>query len=67
MRSISKSENTVWGNLIRRSHKRKDVEQTGADASPCKQSETRHSDESFPLDQSAHKLNVEKQYKDLGM
>lgn len=56
--------NTVGVNLIRRSHKKKDAEQTGADATPCKQSETRHRDESLPLDQSAHKLNVEREYKD---
>lgn len=50
MGSVTKIENTVGGeNLIRRSHKRKDVEQTGADATLCKQSETRHRDESFCL------------------
>jgi len=59
MGSVSVLENTVGENLIRRSHRRKDVEQTGADATLCKQSETRHRDASLPLDQSAHKLNVE--------
>lgn len=53
--------------MIRRSHKRKDVEETGADATLCKQSETRHIDESFPLDQSAHKPNVVEKYKDVSM
>ena len=68
MGSVTKPENTVGENLIRRSHKRKDMEQTGADATLCKQSETRHRDGSFLLDQSAHKLNVEKKkYKDPGM
>lgn len=65
MGSITKPENTVGKILIRRSHKRKAVEQTGADASLCKQSETRHRDECFLVDQSAHKLNVEKTYTDL--
>lgn len=64
---VTKSENTVEENLIRRSHKRKDVKETGADATFCKQSKTRHGDESFPLDQYALKSNVEKKYKDLGM
>lgn len=52
MGSVTKPENTLGKNLIKRSHKRKNVEQTGADATLCKQSETRHRDESFPLDQS---------------
>lgn len=36
MASITKPKNTVGEKLIRRSHKRKDVEQTGADATQCK-------------------------------
>lgn len=67
MGSITKPENTVGKNLIRRSHTRKDVEQTRADATHCKQSETRRRDVSFPLDQSAHKLNVEKEKKNPDM
>ncbi len=47
MGSITKPESIVGENLIRRSHKRKDVKQTEADATPCKQSETRHRDNSF--------------------
>lgn len=67
MGSVTKPENTAGGNLIRRSHKRKEVVETGADATLCKQSETRHRDESFPLDQSAHKSIVEKKHKDPGL
>lgn len=67
MVSVPKPENTMGENLIRRSHKRRDVEETGADANLWKQSETRHRDESFPSDQSAHKSDVEKKYKALGM
>ncbi len=36
-------------NLIRRSHKRRDVKKTRADASLCKQAETRHRDNSFSI------------------
>lgn len=42
MGSITKLENTVEKNLIKRSHKKKDVEQTEADATLCKQLETRY-------------------------
>lgn len=42
--SVTKPQNIVGENLIRRSYKRKNVEQTVADAILCKQSETRHRD-----------------------
>lgn len=53
--TITKPENTVGRNLIRRSHERKDVEETDPDATSCKQPDTRHTDELFLLDQSAQK------------
>lgn len=63
MISVPKPENIMGEILIRRSRNRTDVEETGADANLCKQLETRHRDESFPSDQSAHKSDVEKKYK----
>lgn len=52
-------------NLIRRSYKKGNVEQTGADANCCKQAESETTDESFfSLDQSSEKLYEEVNTKD---
>lgn len=60
MGSVTKSEETVGENLMRRSYARKDEEQKRGDAMCCKQTVTRHGDEYFLVDQSARKCIVEK-------
>lgn len=62
--TITKPENTVGGNLIRRSHERKDVEETDSDATSCQQPDTRHTDELFLLDQSAGKTKSGRDMKE---
>lgn len=57
-----------WGRIWLGDHIRgKDVEETEADATWCKQLDTRHGVELSPLDQSAHKSKVGKTYADLGL
>lgn len=53
--TITKAGNTVGGNLIRRSHERKDVEETDPDATSCKQPDARRSDELVLVDQKTEK------------
>lgn len=62
--TITKPENTVGGNLIRRSHERTDVEETDPDATSCKQPDTRHANELLVLDQSAQKTGSRKDMKE---